>query len=170
MYIWGLIWFLVRNSGRCWLSHVGYLRLVNNQECWELLMTVVYCLGLLSLVERKLVLKQGSKSSSMIEKKKNGEEVKAIDSWRKVRFNKFIILGDRCHTCIHCKLNMVIEIAFSSAATYLMIKLGWFEQSCWCVLGINLELPVCEINAAFLVGYKITLFLFLCLKLNFLLG
>lgn len=39
--------------------------------------------GLLSLVERKLVLKQGSKSSSMIEKKKSGEEVKAIDSWRK---------------------------------------------------------------------------------------
>lgn len=57
-------------------------------------MTVVSCLGLLSLVERKLVLKQGSKSSSMIEKKKNGEEVKAIDSWRKVRFNKFIILSD----------------------------------------------------------------------------
>lgn len=39
--------------------------------------------GLLSLVERRLVLKQGSKASSMIEKKKKGEEVKSYESWLK---------------------------------------------------------------------------------------
>lgn len=41
-------------------------------------------LGLLTLVERKLVLKQGSKAASIIEKKKKGDEAKTVDSWQKV--------------------------------------------------------------------------------------
>jgi len=69
-------------------------------------MSDVYRLGLLSLVERKLVLKQGSKSSSMIEKKKSGEEVKAIDSWRKVRFNKFVMF------LIDVRHSLAVELGF----------------------------------------------------------
>lgn len=61
----------------------------------RLLSHCVDMLGLLTLVERKLVLKQGSKSSSVIEKKKNGEEVKAVDSWQKV-FIHSTVLGNLC--------------------------------------------------------------------------
>lgn len=58
-------------------------------------------LGLLTLVERKLVLKQGSKSSLVIEKKKNGEEVKAVDSWQKVFFFHSTVLGTICIFFLH---------------------------------------------------------------------
>ena len=41
-------------------------------------------IGLLSLSERKLVLKHGNKSAAMLEKSKKGMTVKAPETWRKV--------------------------------------------------------------------------------------
>lgn len=116
-------------------------------------------LGLLTLVERKLVLKQGSKSSSVIEKKKNGEDVKAVDSWQKVFFHS-TVLGNICiFSCTKPQFMEVQVLCITCQTNYLVCHV--FILGCFFVLWpMNLWL-YCRCNALLLSSFAVRIFWFI---------